>query len=793
MRTLRELGGWLLFALVLLTPFVGLGGLVLLFETPMPCAFVLFAGLLVLSWPRWILTSLRLRDPSPHDVAEADGRAPVFVVHRFAHVSEPFIARLFVPAPALFREIADAWTLRSLARTFAPIGPVIPIERIGPAWLDDPAVPKVEPAYDEALERAFKRAAMAAIVLDGSEANAREIERAFQHLGPRTVLILPRQRDDVFKARYEAMRARIPLLPELSDPYAVAIRYDASAMPYLQRTIVLLDEEKTPIPQAPPISWALVVIPLVAGLFSAIASPIVADAYGADLPDEAIVSGVLAMLTIGVMMGVLSRRYVRLVPANDAVMISLAAFPWLAAALITFVDSAGHHPYDIAERLRLTAVGAAYAAPMLTAAALVLAGASLVRNTERRRPIHALFGLAALSPFAIVVLVLASAAEEWGLILFSLFVNAIAIAIASYAASGDAKRKHAPLPIGAVLAAVASVAATALVVAQETWNVLLRQMSVPDAISVLERHAIGPALTAFAWLWPLFVLVIPAVIIAIGGRFRGRATRTAAASLAAFVPLALVVALTTGAEANARAFLRTPFAGANVDPLLPARGVHLRPGFTLVQTPAAQGHGQTWAAADVVLDTSGAILFGERIADEEELESSRQSGGPPALTDALAQLAAQRPGDVLRVSVRADASAGLLLSLLASARTAGWSDIELLVLAAPIDVRSVRVRSYDARLGRLPNQIPLYLRIGAYGVTLDDPLVGGPRPIPRTPEALDEPALTTALAGSQAMGGDRAIRLMVDPSVRVSQLVQGATYAGTYFPQVLISDGAYRL
>jgi hypothetical protein len=790
MRTLRELAGFGLLIALVATPFAVLLSLVGMVEGDAPCVFLLFTALLVLSAPRLWLSAKRLRQPPPEEVAEADGRRPVLLLHRFTRVAEPLMGRLLLPSGSLLREVADELKERSLIRQLHAVGPVLPVARPGAPWLDDPSVPRLDPSWAEKLERLLPRAAMSAIVLDGSEANAHEIERAFETLGPRTILVFPVRKDNAFRLRYAALRERIARLPELSDPFAVAIRFDPEGRARLVRSLEIAEEERVRAPDPPLASWLLSALPIGAAFFSVVWAPLVLDGHGVDLDEGDLVAWTLGVLFWGGVMTVLTRRSMRIVPGNDVVLVTLAIMPWLVLEVIrSLADDLG--AYSLAATFEHTATAAAYSAPLLASVALVLASASLLRPAPKRSLVHLALGAATVLPLGLLALSLGAGTPAMGYFAFALLVNGLALALAGLGASGEGAHAHAPMPIGAAVAAASSIAACAILATHEHWRTLLTQVGASEARAMLE-HGGGPMRT-FARVWPWLVLAIPLAIGLIGTRFRGRGTSTAMAGLAAFAPMMLTVSLSLAPESMAREYFDTPYPGASFDPLLAADGFVLDEGFALTEVNANQAPG---GPGNVVLDTSGVYVCGELVATTADLARYRMTG-PPQLTRALVAImrgqgdAECLTGGGVNIAVRRDLQSWMLLSALASARTAGLGYVSVLVSYGD-QVRSVALRSHDARIFPRSDRIQLFLQVreSKAAILASD---GTRIDIPRLGRALDAPTIDERLRERRQQEPNRQdIFLAVDPLLPAADLIEAAAYTASYYPDVIVlEDNGY--
>ena len=535
MRTLRELGGWGLLLVVVVTPFAALGLLELAIDEE-SWGFAVLGLLAMLAWPRMWLSARRLRQAPDDEVAEADGRPPVVLLHRFARVAEPLVARSLFVLPGLWRDLRDAWLERSLAKAAARVGPLLRLARRAPPPAYGPMSLAEDPEWERALDQHLRRASLAVIVLDGSLANGLEIERARALLGlARTALVVP---PEFGGARYEALRARIPVLPPY-DPRARVIRFDPEERAYFMRELLFRDEELAPAPTAPQSSLLLSGIPLVAAFFAALALPYLLEDYAlGHLSSREWTAWGLVELTLGAVLAVLSRRAFRLVPSSEAIMVTVAASPWLLVELAGALDGGTR------TRLEIGALGAAYSAPLLAATAVVLGSASLVRAAPGRQPTFAVLGAAALLPFAPLVLALERLDAPTGLLMVSLLAAAVGLGLSAWGASGEPARANAPLPIGGGVAASLSACATFALVIHTTQRLWLDTYSYPSSEAIVELSTIASA-------WPYFAWAGPVAVVLVSSQFARRATRPAIASLVALVPLVLLTALAAGVEAAA--------------------------------------------------------------------------------------------------------------------------------------------------------------------------------------------------------------------------------------------------
>ncbi|MCZ7682827.1 MAG: hypothetical protein M5U28_30130 [Sandaracinaceae bacterium] len=764
MRTLRELAGWSLLLLVQTTPLLVLVLLVIFLEESR-AGWAFWTGLaLALLWPRMLLSARRLREPSAEEVAEADGRPPVVVLHRFTRAASPLLSRLLLVQPGLWRDLRDSRLERSLEKSLSPVGPFLPLARPAPPPVHGPVRLEDDAAWRQSLDRHLRRAALAVIVLDGSDANALEIERAAALLGlGRTILVLS---PGLSAEKYARLRERFPLLPEL-DRRARSIRFGHEDRPFYASSIVVHPTELSPQPRPPHATWLLAALAVFAGLFSAIATPVMLDdeVHGSN---DLFVVGSLAAMVLAVMLAGLSRRAVRLVPANEAVTVTVAAFPWLFMELGSWIASldGGSHARD----LEVTAVGAAYAAPLLAAAAIILAVGALVRHASGRRRAFATFGAAVMLPFWPLALALEDAGADATMITGGMILGALTLGLAAWSASGEPGRANAPLPIGAAVAGALSLAAFSVVFSHLEWARLLSY----DSYVRAERL---PALSTLRAAWPWFAMAGPAVIVLVATQFARRASRVALASMAAFLPFVLLCTLATAAEGRAE-----ERAGAgDVDVLAAAAGLELAPGFEL--PPASRAEAYVSAPADLVIDRGGVMAGGRRVATLEQLALAGD-GAPPAVMREL-HAVATRGGGALSVATRRDMDLSHVLRAIRAAHRAGLSEVHLVGRTPDGSHNYVRFVTWAPPPG--PNDSQLHVVVDAGEVSLRDRW-GAVVPVPRSRGAIDEQALYERLHERRQMEPNaRRVTLVIRTYPGVEDAMIAGGTIGQLFPDVRLT------
>ena len=172
----------------------------------------------------------------------------------------------------------------------------------------------------------------------------------------------------------------------------------------------------------------------------------------------------------------------------------------------------------------------------------------------------------------------------------------------------------APDPVGLGLAAAGTVAA------HVAWRrALARDRFAETAVP----------LTLWDDAWPWFLLAIPVTATVLAVAFRGRATRVSIGNLSTLAPLMLIVALVSGAHAEARARIAASAAGSVEDLLRPVLGEGAR-GLALPEMVADEDAQQP---VEIALDARGAIVGGAYVAHPGQLSTGR---GSVALARAVA-------------------------------------------------------------------------------------------------------------------------------------------------------------
>ncbi len=774
-RTLRELAGWALLLIVQLSPVASLFVLAGWIDEEVPDQVAYAALLGMLAWPRLLLTSRRLREPSPHEVAEADERAPVLLLHRFAYVAEPWWARMLVIFPAFWREARDARVEGRLKRALSKVGPVVPLVRPAPEPEHGPVRPVRDPEWERELLRRLRRASLVTIAVDGSEENRFEIERSVAMRGlARIILVLPAGRKKrAFTARYEAMRKELAFLPEL-HPRVQIVRFDAHGHASQHANLTFEADEVVPAPKAPAVTWFLTALPVVAGLLSAIATPSMLRAQGFHRLGDGVGWGV-AVFSLGIVLAVLSRRAVRLVAPNEAVMVSVAAGPWIfAEAVLSLEDTRLLH------WLGIGATAAAYSAPLLVATAFVLAGASLVRKASNRRAAYAAFGLAALLPFVPFALSLGDAGIGVMPLLFVFVFGSAALGLCAWAASGEPARAHAPLPIGGAVAAVFAIAA---------WSVALTHVQWVRSLGAIDEGSLGAIVVAqenvaelgvFVQAWPFLVMLAPAVVVLIALQFARRASRAAIANLAAFAPMIFVCAYASGTAVVARANVMRRSDAHTM--LSAASGGGLDREFELAWAPRNY---EPPCEADIVLERGGAFMQGRRVAAREELRG--HGNGWAELSRELRAVGARARSTPLCVA--ADGRLSFLDEVVGTLGRAGWQSFALLVrtergiASVPMSIAPPPRPSSNERI-----RLFLQIREAGYALAATD---GTYIDIPRVNGVPDQETLLERMRDRRTQDPNRSDILVAPESGQsVSTVVEIWTLAVDYFPAAQLVDGA---
>ncbi|HJL16260.1 MAG TPA: hypothetical protein RMH99_11425 [Sandaracinaceae bacterium LLY-WYZ-13_1] len=789
MRTSTELAGWGLLALVWLLPFGALGTLIAWLEGDLPLGGFLLGLLALSALPRLVLSARRLREPRPEEQEAADGRAPVLVLHGFTPTSVPLWRRLSAFQPALWRDWTDHLTLRALRAGLRPHGPVRPLARPAPPPPHGPVASRGHPAHERRLDRALRAAARVVIALDGSEACVAEVDRAVEAVGLRRVVLLtPHRPDASFGRTWDALRARWPDLPA-HDRRIVAIAFGKAGAPQLYqlrfasfwtRRAALKDPGTLlpgapgrPAPRAPSTARLLPFVPLAAAVFAAVAVPLLLDLADARVTGDRPLGFGLGVLAVGVILALLARRAIQLIPANEAVMVLVASAPWWLPELL----SEGGASYALRSELRGTAWGAAYAAPLLFGTGLTLAGGSLIRKSPGRSPAYAIFGAAALLPVAALAW---SATDHDGRLattFLALLAGAAVLALAVVAASGDGRRAHAPLPLGAAVAGVLGVAAWLSVVSHRGWRELVGTSEGASA-ELLRRAEEAEALAQLGEALPWFVWVVPLVVALVAIQFRGRATHVSIGNAAALLPLAFVLALSARTEGWARAHVEAHLAGLDDRVFATAGGDALAPRIEppRLRAPVSPG------PVDVVVEPRGAVIDGARVALPVQLATG--AGSTPALDRALAaRVRADRP---IRIGVDRRADAAMVAGVVRAALSQGAPRAEL-VFRDPSGLPAGV--AFGPRWLRVDG-VERYLVIRHDGVELRS-AIGGSRRVPDRAGRVDATRLDDLLAELQRIEPHRRdVVLVAAGGVNADRLARVATTAGERFERLALADRA---
>jgi len=777
LRALRETAGWGLAIVVWATPLVAPILLIAWLAGDVPLGAALLTGLLALAWPGLALAASRLRSPDPLEIAEADGRRPVVLVHAFARSERPWYARLLVVSPGFWRDLGDHLLERALVRSLSHAGPVIPVARPRPGPASGPVRPSPMAGWEARLRRHLRRARLLAVVLDGRESDVRALAVGEAVVGRERVLLAPPARlDGAFQRRWDALREAAPGLPAIGAR-SVAFRYpadgpalalSASAPGLLARlrllrqpSLLLRDGEATPAPRPPSYAPFLGLLAPAVGFVAAIAVPEMLSAiHGLHVGRDAAALGLLTV-ALGIAIGVSSLRVWRLVPGSELPLIALASAPWWGAELMR-LDGA-----SLSRRLKAGAVGAAYAAPLLFAVAVLLAAAALIRRAPHRRRAHAIFGLAAVVPFATLGNTLDDAHAEAALLGMAMLAAAFVLPLVFWAASGDAGRKHAPLPIGAAVAAGLALAAAGTTASHVTWRHLVSRAGddVGQAIRLAGR---AEALAVWADAWPWFVLAIPLAATTLAVSFRGRATPVSVGGLASLAPLLLLFALIGDAQAEAEARFDSAAARGGSGLLAGAVGEAAAERFALPTSSA-------WLSpveepAEIVLDRRGAVAGGQRVGYPGDLEAGFASG---RLARAISDGA--RDGR-LTVAAGADSPASALVGLALLGHRAGAAEVHL--IARGPDGALGAVRFLDRRPS--PGFVHWVLRIEH----------GGRYQLASTAGALqtlDRGSLAPALRERAQREASRVLLLAVDPGVPLSVALPAFVTASAHSPELALT------
>ncbi len=739
---MRDLAGWCLSVLLWTYPLTLLGTFVGWVEGDL-YGFAFFLTLLAgFAWPGLFLVSRRLRQPSDLDVAEADGRPPVLVVCSLERARAPLWQRLF-PTPAFFRDVGDELLAGALRRSLGPAGPVVFVARPAPPPSHGPMA-LVGGARDEHLAALLARAPSAqlvAVVLDGSETMRHELGHLAMAVDVRRiVLVVPPSADRELFEQWARFREQLPGLPPL-EPRTAAVRFGEGGVPTIvgavapdagarrsalgQPHLILREAEMSPVPGPPVWSWILTGVPLGMAVVSTVLTPIFAEEHGVSGSSSDWFGAAVLSLLLGSLLAIASRRVMRLVPGSELPLVLLAAAPWLAAEAIGAIGALPDL-WRHAATLERAAIGAAISAPHLFGVSIVLAGSSLLRASPGRRASFGLFGAAITIPFLALTASLGDATVDVGGLILATLGTGAALALATIAATGDAGRRHAPLSIGSAASATLALAAWASVVGHGAWRQALRAADYANEVRLDE--ALAPLLE-FDALWLAFLLPLPCVAL-VGLLFAGRSSKTAVASGATLLPLALLFGLVAGDHARAEAILaeRGVLGGES---FLAGAGTGLVPGFAL----ASIHYGEVVrGSADVVLDRGGALAAGERRSSEMEL-ASFGSMGTPALARVVGErLRAREARDTVVIAVAPDANGAALLSACRVAWAQGATFAQLAGQSPGGGTTGVLVRqhfvAYDARDGA---PIQLYLVVRPGEVTLESS-AGERMILPRDPD-----------------------------------------------------------
>lgn len=789
---LRELAGWGLALGAYALPPAVLIALALWIDADAPVGVFLLLTLALLVAPALWLWAKRLREPAREDVAEADGRRPVLVLHAFSRARVPWYRRALVFTPGFLRDLADHRLERALDASLEHAGPVLHLARPAPAPDHGPlALDHGREEWERRLEERLKAARLVAIVLDGSDENRAEIERAAAICGTsRVILVPPPKIDPELIERWEATRRELPALPAL-DGRVAALRFDravnASALsaPYasfgarlklLARPSMLLrDHERSPRPVAPGWSWILTGLPIVLSLAGLLILPAALREIGVGRPSNAIVGLSTTVVVCAVILAVLSRRSMRLVPSSELPMVLVASLPWWASELAGWLMT--HDGGGLEGWLRASSLGAAYSIPLLVSCALVLAGASLMRRSPGRRPSFAAFGLAALIPFAALYASLFSHTDDLLVAFFGLAPVGFALAIATVSASGDAGRRHAPLSIGSASSAALAAAAIGCTALHDTWRDML--LGTNDSVDfALEAGAEAARLHTITVAWPWFALAIPALVVLVAAQFRGRASRTATANVLALLPLLLVVGLATGADASAAARVASARELIGGEALRRAGGDAVDPALDL---PAVEGAPRSPGVVDVVLDRGGALAAGRRVASAVDL-ATPGSVAEPVVARAVAEPVAST--GAVRIAADRRASADALAGAVQAAFAGGAGEVQLVVVDRSGALASIRLERSAPGLGAEPGVV---LRVGHRGARL---LGAGwePTEVPDGPDGHLGGALADQLRIRRAQRPDqRPARLVPEPGLTVDRLVEAAAVARSVYPRLTLA------
>lgn len=779
---MRELGGWALALAVWSSPFAWLISVGVFFDGgPFGPAVLVSLSLLLLP-ALWLLCK-RLREPSRDEVAEADGRRAVLVLHGHTHTRTGWWTRLW---PWRFvQDFAEHRLETALDASLTELGPVLHLARPAPPPAHGPvALANARAEWEPELEDRLRAACLIAIVVDGTAENRHELERAAAILGTqRVIMIPPARRDRGFDERWATIRAELPALPEL-DPATAAVRFDDQVRPTAmaaassglgaRRTLLasptwmLRNHERAPLPKAPAVSWLLTGVPILFALLGAFMVPFAMRELGARVPSDAIGPFSTMLFLCAIAMAVLSRRAMRLVPSSELPMVLVASLPWLLSELVGYLRVA-LDGRAVNRWLEAGGVGAGYSIPLLIAASVVLAGASLIRRSPGRSLAYAVFGLAPLIPF---VALYWSVLDADGVIASSLAIvpAGFALALTAIAASGHAGRRHAPLPVGAAVCVALALAATGVVSSHDGWVGVLNAVASDPIVLQSAADEIGH-LRAVSLAWPWFALAVPAVVVLVAAQFEGRASRTAGANALTLFAMVLLVALATSAEANAaaRASAFEDWLGTGLTRR--AGGELVDPDFTLA---TVSGLGHSVGPADVVLDRGGALAGGRRVSNAVDLATT---GGPsiPQLTSALGD----RSHGTVRVAADPRSSVGALHGVMLGAFSSGASHVEVLAdqngVPSALSVYPPRREPEAPRLRIRETDVLLLV----YGTTRQIPDVGG---------RLNASGLGEALRDMRAMEPNRrSLRLEPSTGLAVGRWLEVAGVAQQHYSELSLT------
>ena len=793
MRTFRELYGWLLGVIAWAIPFASLVVLVIVMDDDLPGGALLLALGALLLIPRLLLSARRFREPLPEDIAEADGRRPVIVVHGFAHAHTPLLSRLFAFQPGLWRELGDAWQLTALTKGLGDAGPIVPIARPAPPPAHGPmASLRRDAGFGDALEAELRTARMAVIVLDGTESSVAEIDRAARTIGlPKTVLVTPSKIDGAFLAGWEKLRAARPGLPAI-DARVAAVRWAddgvlgalCATMPGLgarqtllrQPGLMLRKGEARPAPKPPSIAKLLLAVPVFAGVVGIGLVPAMgglANLPGGGRESDLFAWGLISFV-LGIVLAVMGRRAIRLVAANELPMLVVASMPWWFPELIGWLEGNTNRPLVICAR------GALCSAPLLLATAVVLSGGSLMRRMPGRRAAFAVFGVAALIPLGVLFVTLSFTDERGLLFFFSLVAGAVVLGLSTVAATGDAGRRHAPLPLGAVSATVMALAAVGFAVSHGAMAGVFDL----DSQGYLTMRDRMHALDEFGESAPWFLWALPVAIALIAMQFKGRVTRVSVGSVAALIPLVLVLPLASANEEPARAFYAMRMSRFGGGLSRAAGGAALVPTF---EAPSFE-YGDRVERVDMVVDAAGAIVDGQRVASPSDLAG----WGGSDLNRELGRLGRESDAEGVRIAIDEHASAGAVVGVVRVALDSG-ADRVLLVgrddYDLPVGIPIRRSPFSDPRLEQERIRLVVVVRHDRYslmdtaGTRIELPDQGGEPNVSALRERLRE--------RHQYEPNRQDLEIAAEPGVEASRLSRAVQSAyGEGFSWLSLRDGS---